>query len=467
MLYRFPYFLDEGILASWARIGLDPDQRLQSLTQGIRPGLVWMTMAGMKLGQDPLPSIRLSTAAFGLVILVAGTLLAFRFGGTATAAAYAALALVSPFALLYDIVGGRDTVIAGLAVAALLLQVELARRPALWVGLLLGVTFGLDVLVKESGRAAMLLLPLSLVFFHWHAPGLRRRLLAWSGCVALAYLMAAAATFPMRLSLAYENLDETQTAYGVIRSFSEIRAQPLVIFEQQWPVVRGALGGYLTAPLLLLLAIGIGLGLRQRPRFTAVLLIWAAAPLASVIWVAKAAAYPRYLAPAMPMLLLLTAYGAAQTGLWLWSLLAGRRWRAPALAALAALALLPALAFDARLAFSPRTAPYPTYDRGQYAESYTSGLGLEQVARGLRLIAAGGSLVVGLDANSHPALPLLLLHDPGITLVPFAEAQQNPSIRLVVLNSPKPPTEFGPLRPVYVYHRPYGGTPIGIYERTG
>jgi len=68
----FPTFLDEGILAWYAQLGRNPDQRLISLQEGIRPGLVWLTIGGMSLHLDPLWSIRLIAVVFGLVTLVAG-----------------------------------------------------------------------------------------------------------------------------------------------------------------------------------------------------------------------------------------------------------------------------------------------------------------------------------------------------------------------------------------------------------
>jgi hypothetical protein len=76
LVAKFPYNLDEGLVASFAQLGLDPNQRLASLGVGIRPGLVWLTMGGMKLHFSPLISIRLVAVGFGLIGLAAGTIAA-------------------------------------------------------------------------------------------------------------------------------------------------------------------------------------------------------------------------------------------------------------------------------------------------------------------------------------------------------------------------------------------------------
>ena len=75
LVAKFPYFLDEGILALYAQNGRNADERLISLTEGVRPGLVWMTLGGMSLHLDPLVAIRL-VVCFGLDRPVCGTLLA-------------------------------------------------------------------------------------------------------------------------------------------------------------------------------------------------------------------------------------------------------------------------------------------------------------------------------------------------------------------------------------------------------
>src|SRR5579864_6645898 len=81
LVSKFPYFLDEGLLASYAQLGKNPDERLISLNQGVRPGLVWLTLGLMSLHVSPLVAIRLVATLFGLLALAAGALLADRYAG--------------------------------------------------------------------------------------------------------------------------------------------------------------------------------------------------------------------------------------------------------------------------------------------------------------------------------------------------------------------------------------------------
>ena len=231
---RFPYFLDEGILGLYAEEGRNPDQRFISLTAGVRPGLVWMTLAGMSVHIHPLVAIRLSVVLFGLLITVCGTVVAYRYIGTTGAIAFGLLALFTPFLFLYESLGLRDPVIAGLMVAAFLLELELARRPRLWIGLLLGLTFGLGFLVKESGRAALVLLPLSLAYFPFRSPQRARLAAAWVGNVALALFVAFLATRLMKL---LEHVRQPRRRRALGRGDANVRGHPRPSAAVLHPVV--------------------------------------------------------------------------------------------------------------------------------------------------------------------------------------------------------------------------------------
>ncbi len=307
LVATFPYSLDEGIIASFAQEGLDPNQRLASLGEGIRPGLGWLTMFGMQVqyhlappkndpAGDPLLSIRLVAVTFGLLALISGAIVAYRYVSRVAAAAFVVLALVTPYLVLYNSFGFRDSVIAGLMIAGFLLELELARRPRLSIGLLLGVTFALDILVKDSGKTAVYLLPLCLLYFPFRSPQRLRLAGAWILNVGLALAMMLLATVPMRLTILYKQLGSTQDAYHVLRSYSDILHHPIVYFNQSWPGVRDDLTLYVTYPILALALFGLVTGLRRRPRFTALVAVWAFGQVGASIWVA-ANVYARYSVP--------------------------------------------------------------------------------------------------------------------------------------------------------------------------
>jgi hypothetical protein len=466
LVAKFPYFLDEGILAQFAQYGRrDADERLISLQAGIRPGLVWLTIGGMKLQLAPLVSIRVVAVLFGLLALVSGTILALRYVGKTAAIAFVVLALFTPFLFLYNSLGLRDPVIAGLVAAGFLLELELARRPHFAFGVLLGLTFALTIWTKESGKVAIYLLPLSLVYFPFRSPQRVRLAFAWAGNVAGALVLAYAATWPLSLTSSYARLPETQHALALTRSFSSIRAHPLRYFHDSWPAIHGELTAYLTWPVVVVAFAGLVLGLRRRTRFTALVAVWAIAQIAAAVWLARNT-YARYLVPAVPFVLLLAAIGVDELRRLAVAVLGGGRRVVLVGAAAGLLLLVPALVFDAQASFAPASAPYPRSDKVQYVTGYTAGFGVRKAVDELQLVAGGGRLVALTDPISAN-IPLEVLADErglDIEWVWLGNADARLAQVLVVNNTsfPAVPWRF---HKIWGYERPHQGVPLEIYVR--
>ena len=461
---KFPYFVDEGILAYFAQLGRNPDQRLVSLEEGVRPGLVWLTLVGMRLHLDPLWSIRLAALSFGLLGAVCGTLLAARHVGKVGAVAFAVLVLATPYLFVYEPLGLRDPVIAGLMLAGLLLEIELARNPRPLIGALLGVTFALDLLVKESGEVALYLLPLSLLYFPFRSPERVRLARTWVGSAALALLVAYLGSLPMKLSSNYGRLASIQRNMGVIRTFSGVSRHPLRYFDQSWPEVRGDLTSYLTYPILALVLVGLVLGLRYRTRFTALVAIWAIVQIGSVILLAgQKNLDARYLVPAIGFVLLIGAIGveelAGRAGRFLGN---GRRAGAVGIAAGLAL-LVPALIFDGRVSYDTASAPFPPGDKLQFVTGSPSGYGAQGAIDELAVLANGQHL----DLLANPALDnetyelLGIIRGLDINWI----WTDDPAAKTAALftNGTPLPTGVGSFRQIWSYQRPDGGTPLAIY----
>jgi hypothetical protein len=461
LVARFPYFLDEGILAQYAQFGQhDPDSRLISLSQGFRPGLVWLTLAGMKLGLQPLTAIRVVAVLFAALGIVCGALVAERYVNRRAAVVFVGLALLTPFLFVYGALGLRDPVIMGVVVAGFLLELELARMPRLVYGLLLGLTFALTIWTKESGKVAMFLLPLSLVYFPFRSPERVRLGLAWLGNVALALFMAYAATWPLDLTSSYEHLAETQHTLGVTRSFAEIRAHPLRYFGASWPAIHGELTSYLTWPIVVVAVVGLVLGLRRRTRFTALVAVWAIAQILAAIWIARNA-YARYLVPAVPFILLLAAIGVDELA----RLVGGGRRLAVA-AVIGVLLLVPALVFDAQASFDPSSAPYPPSDKVQFVTAYTSGFGIEKAVDQLQLIAGGGPLTVLADPVDVNVPLQVIAAQRGLHIDwTWIDRGGWQSWQAMLTNGTNPPDNVGSYHQVWRYDRPDHGVPLAIYVR--
>ncbi len=465
LVAKFPYFLDEAILGYYAQLGDNADQRLISLTAGVRPGLIWMTLGFMSLDFDPLVSIRLVVVVFGLITLASGTLIALRYAGRTAAIAFAVLALFTPFLFLYQSLGLRDPVIAGLMTAGLLLEIELARMPRFAIGVLLGLTFALDFLVKESGRAALVLLPLSLVYFPFRSSRRIRLAALWIGNVALALLMAWVATLTMKLSSAYANLGNVERSVGVTRSFADLRAHPLRYFNESWPGVRGELTAYLTWPVIAFALAGLVLGLWHRTRLTALVAVWAFAQIAAAILLAGNV-YARYLVPAIPFVLLLAAIGTDELVRLATGLLGDTRRVLAACVGVGVLLLVPALVFDARASYDPAAAAYPPGDKVGFVTGWPSGFGTEETLDMLSILANGNRLEILSDANLQPFQLLVLARARGLDVdwvgINDPEAK---NARLFISEGNPVPAGVGKFREIWRYERPRGGTPIVLYAR--
>ncbi|HWE81887.1 MAG TPA: hypothetical protein VG265_09570 [Gaiellaceae bacterium] len=465
LVARFPYFLDEGILGLYAQEGQNADQRLISLTEGVRPGLVWMTLGGMSLHISTLVSIRLSVVIFGLVVTACGTILSLRYADRTAAIAFGVLALFTPFLFLYESLGLRDPVIAGLMVSGLLLELELARRPRLWVGLLLGVTFGLDFLVKESGQAALVLLPLSLLYFPVRSPQRLRLGAAWVGNVVLALVMAWLATLTMKLSSAYANLGLVEREVGVKRSFGDVAAHPLRYFDESWHGVHQELTSYLTWPVIVLAVAGLGLGLWRRTRLTIVVAAWALAQLGAAIWLAGNV-YARYVVPAIPFVLMLAAIGVTEIVTLVRERLGDTRRVSLSAIAIGALLLIPALIFDAQASYDPAAAGYPPGDKVAFVTGWPSGFGTPQVVDELAIFSTGRPLTVIADPNLEPFQVLVLAASRGLDINWVSPNDSEARTADAFLSEGNPvPAGVGRFREVWSYERPDNGTPIALYVR--
>jgi hypothetical protein len=466
LIAKFPYFLDEGLLAFYAQVGKNPDERLISINQGVRPGLVWMTLAVMNLHISPLVAIRLVAALFGLIALAAGAFLAGRYAGRTAAAAFVVLALFTPLLFLYDSLGLRDPVIAGLIVAGFTLELELARRPRLGTAFLLGVTFAGVILVKESGKVALFLLPLSLAYFPFRSPRRVRLALAWAGNAAFALALGWVGTLPLRLAASYAQLGSTERAAGATRAVGDVWAHPLRYFNSSWPVIRGELGAYVTYPVIVLAVVGLALGLRRRPRFTAVVAIWAIAQLAAAVLLPQVP-YPRYLVPAAPFILLLAAIGVDELVRLARAIgRPGRRLTAGFVAA-GLLALVPALVLDSRISYDPVSAPYPKLDKLQYITGYASGLGIDPGLDELRVLAQGRHLVVQSDPGRAPLALYVLAETRGLDIewVPPTSPDAGAATAALANVSWAPHGRFGPFHEIWRYRRPDHGVPLVIYAK--
>jgi 4-amino-4-deoxy-L-arabinose transferase-like glycosyltransferase len=410
-----------------------------------------------------------SVGAGLLTVLVVG-LLGWRFGGGLVGLVAAGLCVVVPFFVVHDGIGIMEPLVTLVMAAALLLQLELARRPDLRVAVLLGLVLAAGVLLKESTKPALALVPLSLLCFDWSAPGRRRRLGVWAWGVGLAALMVVAAELVLRSSSRYEQLLEfREGVFYTVRSLSDALAQPGVGWDTTWPVYRPALVEYVTPPLLGAALAGAVLGLWHRRRLTLLLLGWVAVPFAVAV-LFTTLPFPRHIMYVLPPAIVLMAYALVQAGAWLARSLPPRA-ATPATIAAAGLLLAPALSFDTRVLADPATTKYPGGDDRQYVTGDGGGAVWPAVADAIRRRGRGRRVVILHPRANVDILGFLLGPDSRYEFVQGSSPLASRAQLAVYDETPfvdelaDDMTERLGLEPVQRFSRPRGGATVTLYGR--
>ena len=215
---RFPYFLDEGTYAVFANRAAHATQDLfYSFTIGREPLMFWLGIPWIKVGVNPLVSVRLVSAGAGLLTLVFVGLLARRLGGSADGLTAAALCVVLPFFLVHDGIGIIEPIVTLVMAAALYLRSSSPAAPSLRNGRpARHRARGRAMLTKENTKPALVLVPLSLLCFDWAAADRR------GGCRALG---RRASGSPPRWSWPRRSLLHPSSLYHL---YEEARKDPLL-----------------------------------------------------------------------------------------------------------------------------------------------------------------------------------------------------------------------------------------------
>jgi 4-amino-4-deoxy-L-arabinose transferase-like glycosyltransferase len=416
---RFPYFLDEGTYAVFVhRAAHSTSDLFYSFTIGREPLMFWLGIPWVKVGVNPLISVRLVSAVAGLLTLVFIGLLARRLGGIAAGLTAAALCVVLPFFVVHDGIGIIEPLVTLVMAAALYLQVEFARRPDLRIAALLGVVLAAGVLTKENTKPALVLVPLSLLCFDWDAPDRSRRLRRWLAGIGLAVAMVVAATLLLRASSLYHLYEESREdpLLYTVRPLGDVLGDPFGELGNTWAAYRPAFGGYVTIPLIGAALAGAVLGLRRQPRLTALLLAWILLPLA-VSMLFSTLPYPRHVMYVLPAAVALMAYAIVEGVRWARTLMAPRTAALVSAVAVAAL-LTPALLLDARVLAHPDTARYPGTDDVQYVTGTGGGSVWPAVAEDIRERARGPRVPILTTRSYSQVLEMLLGPDPRYVFVP-------------------------------------------------
>jgi 4-amino-4-deoxy-L-arabinose transferase-like glycosyltransferase len=395
LTWRFPWFVDETIFASFAK---EVHGNIGNLfiaeidKKGLLPS--WLGAALIGLGIDPITAMRLLACAGAAAAAAFGGLLMRRLHGLREGILTAALIAVGPFFLVTASVGVYDAMTTGLVAAAVLVSLRLMQRPRPYTALLLGAVLGAGALTKPTAWVAAFVLPFTLLLFDRRAPLARRRFLIWLGHALLALAVGYGLACIARLTPLYDIPMKQPNQRAPSQAIGDL----LPALRANWRPLWDGLLGYLTLPGLLLAVLGAVAGWRRRREATAILGVWTGAVLVSALLL-PLTEYPRYFATAVVPLSGLAAIG----GLAGWDAIVGGSWaslpvRRSAAVAAALVAVLPAALFGARVLADPAHASYPGLDQVQYVTATSAQVWVDPVAREIE--RRGGPYPVHVDMGS-------------------------------------------------------------------
>ena len=411
-LLALPMFIDESIYLFWARRIVDDGRFWRPLADG-KSLQVWLLALVVPWAPHPLAWGRAVSVLVGGVGMGAAWALGRRLRDERAGVIAAALYLICPFALFHDRMVLADVFLSTAAALTLLASLDLADRPTIRRGLVVGLAMTACVLCKIPGLLVFAT-PLLAAALLPRRPGMVK-------AAAAAYALAIALS---ALPVAYFLLYSTQIQEQAILPDSEIG--PVAIVAVNLGTVAGWLWAYWTPAVCAVGGVTLVMALVQRRREEILLGACAVLPLAAFTLLSRSW-FPRYVFFATIPVLVLTALslsrlvaqlrGLARTRGGPWILL-------PGLLGLAAL-LRPALDFDRLLLTRPGAAPLPDVDRLQYVDGWSAGYGRADVARALareRARSRQGVLVSVSGSTKHDWRPLHLLlrarfmNDPGVEI---------------------------------------------------
>lgn len=369
-LTSLPIFVDEAIYSRWSQIALhDASWRFISLTDGKQPLWVWISMAPLKLFNDPLFATRLTSVLAGLLGMLGLVYTGFLLKNIRLGFIASTLYLLTPFLFFYDRFATMESMLTASGIWLLNLGILLIKTLRLDVALILGMAGGLAMLTKSPALVYLLLIPITYPFLAT-TPFKVKQITRFLILLSISLVLTAVIYNIQRLSPWMHMIADKNNDF-VVSPFTMLKDNPYRIV-QNFADAQTWLWAYLTPPIYLLSIVGIYLLLKGELMNFFVYSAWFWGPLMATVTTAMLFR-PRYIVFAAPFALLYAAY--ALTKLRLRGLLL----------TLSILSILP-LRFYYLAYSNPEKIPLVRAD-SDYISGWAAGRGVKEISQYLVTIA--------------------------------------------------------------------------------
>jgi 4-amino-4-deoxy-L-arabinose transferase-like glycosyltransferase len=485
-----PIFTDEAIYIRWSEIAwsvrnLDGAKTLVfiPLTDGKQPLFMWIGGFFMQFISNHLWAGRLPSVVSGLLALCGIWVLVYElFKNKRIAWIASIIYFILPFTYLYDRMALADSMLAMSGIWVMYASLIFVKKPTLKKALILGLAYGIALLVKSPAIFFWVLTPVTLLFatflskraegespvlqlsdyFFWRwSKNTWQTLGQWTLYYGLAVIIGQAIQSVQRVSGLYQRIAEKNLEFLITnRQFLEHPFQ--LTYGNMYGMSVWFLG-YLSIPLVLSAIIAILYGLYRRDKRVLYLLILFIVPWVTSATMAKVL-YPRYLLYFTPPLLILISYGVHLIMRAVEKIIPAPTTIQNVVKAFVYAALFGySLYFTTLLLFNPTKAPLPLQDEEQYVTGWPSGYGVPEVTAFLKEeYKKNGKIAVGTE-GTFGLMPFALeinFHDEIYSKK--NSSKNDPNDRPVYiegyypfLNVPQTMIEFAARRPTYflVYQR--------------
>jgi len=444
-LMRPPLFIDEALYIGWSEaIRLNPQANwLISLKEAWAPLQSWLGALFTSIVGDPLLSLRLLSVfagAISLFLIIKLSQVLFVQNKDKLAGW---LFILSPFVLMYDRLGMRDSAVTMVSLIVLLgtsLRL-LKKKPKAVYLIAIGVAMGLFL-----KNLTWFLPGLVLASYVWFRPKISRHDFG-------ALILASLPIWFYLTTDTWHSLTEKNQIFLSFReiSLSQVRANVAQVLHWWWE--------YLSLPVLILIAGGIWLSWKKHRQSFYLLMIFTIPVLLFEILVAKIL-FPRYF-----LFVAVISFLWAGRGLqWLLNTV-NRQMKF----ILIAVVFLPSIILDWQIISNFKEAKLPAIEQWQYISGWPSGYGLTEFVNYLRedepdllVIEDGGLIVRGIPYLYPNHQMKLVTSEKDLGLIEKS-LRQGKKIYLGLNIADNPPEKFKTIL-LNEFERPKNGKSMKLYQ---